>query len=152
MFGADYEVYQYLESVKDDDLVLKEFNLEYPSEKISVASNTIFIGLSEAKPTQRTHQSQKYNELVDIVISTKQSNYSEAMKIFRVVAGKLMKILRDSKEFSDRFNVISFIPKYLSEELKYGELLVSITSLETFNPVDEADLDVEIVNTLIRES
>jgi uncharacterized protein YbgA (DUF1722 family) len=152
MFGADYDVYNFLINNKSDDKVLNEFNIEYPSSSISVASNTIFVGLSEAKPTTRTHHSQKYNELVDIVISTKQANYTEAMKIFRSVAERIMKLFRASPDFNNRFNVISFIPKYLSDELKYAELLISVSEVETFPPtVEDEDLIVELITHIKEE-
>lgn len=152
MFGADYEVYEFLVNAKSEDAVLNEFNIEYISKNIAVASNTIFVGLSEAKPTTRTHHSQKYNELVDIVINTKQEDYTEAMKIFRSVAERIMKLFRISSNFNYRYNVVSFIPKYLSNELKYAELLISVSEIEAFPPNDEDEkLVIELVTHIKEE-
>lgn len=147
MFDIDYKILSYLlAKQKEGDTILEQFNIRFPSKSISQNSNSIFIGLAESTATDRTHESQYYNNLVDIIITTKNKEYVKASKIFRAVSKRIISLLRQSKEFSDSFNVVSFIPKYdeATLVLKQADLLLSFESLEEFNITDE-----EIKNILI---
>lgn len=147
MFDIDYKILSYLlAKQKEGDTILEQFNIRFPSKSISQNSNSIFIGLAESTATDRTHESQYYNNLVDIIITTKNKEYVKASKIFRAVSKRVISLLRQSKEFSDSFNVVSFIPKYdeATLVLKQADLLLSFESLEEFNITDE-----EIKNILI---
>lgn len=147
MFDIDYKILSFLLAKQNEgDAILEQFNIRFPSKRISQDSNSIFIGLAESTATDRTHESQYYNNLVDIIITTKNKEYVKASKIFRAVSKRVISLLRQSKEFSDSFNVVSFIPKYdeATLVLKQADLLLSFESLEEFNITDE-----EIKNILI---
>lgn len=147
MFDIDYKILSFLLAKQNEgDAILEQFKIQFPSKRISHDSNSIFIGLAESTATDRTHESQYYNNLVDIIITTKNKEYIKAIKIFRAVSKRVISLLRQSKEFSDSFNVVSFIPKYdeATLVLKQADLLLSFESLEEFNITDE-----EIKNILI---
>ena len=147
MFDIDYKILSFLlAKQKEGDTILEQFNIRFPSKSISQNSNSIFIGLAESTATDSTHESQYYNNLIGIIITTKNKDYVKASKIFRAVSKRIISLLRQSKEFSDSFNVVSFIPKYDESTLvlKQADLLLSFESLEEFNITDE-----EIKNILI---
>src|SRR5574344_2136451 len=132
MFGLDFELYNYFNDLKSKDELLSHFNFGYPNKKIAEAGNNIFIGLSEAKPYKKTHQSQSYEELIDIIITSKNTDYVETSKIYRAVVSKILGYLRGNPKYEDNFEVVSFIPKYYSNELKFAELLINFKSIEDF--------------------
>lgn len=147
MFDIDYKILSFLLAKQNEgDAILEQFKIQFPSKRISHDSNSIFIGLAESTATNKTHESQYYNNLVDIIITTKNKEYVKASKIFRAVSKRVISLLRQSKEFSDSFNVVSYIPKYDESTLvlKQADLLLSFESLEEFNITDE-----EIKNILI---
>lgn len=114
--------------------VLKYFLIKTPSKQIAQSDNCIFIGFSEARATNRTHNSQNYDELIDIVITTKQQDYIESAKIYDAVTNILLNILRDDDYLKDKMKVISFMHKYNSDNtLQFGELLLSFKCTENFS-------------------
>jgi hypothetical protein len=152
MFGLDYDLYAYFKGLKDDDDLLKYFNFGYPDKRIAEQGNNIFIGLSEAKPYKTTHNSQTYTELVDFIITSKTTDYVETSKIYRSVVNRILAYLRENRDYEDRMEVVSFIPKYYSNELKFAELLINFKSVEEFNISDDDIVEVtRIINTKISE-
>ena len=135
MFNIQYSIYKLLKEAQAEDEVLKRFNIQFPSRRIAESSNSIFVGLSEVRATERTHQSQHYEELIDIIIVTKQKKYFEASKIYDTVTDKILKVLRSSDLYEDRLNWTSFKHQYnpQTNELQLSELLISIRSDEEFN-------------------
>jgi len=147
MFGLDFELYKYFDGLKSSDKLLKYFTFSYPNKAVAEAGNNIFIGLSEAKPYKRTHQSQWYGELVDFIITSKNTDYVEVSKVYRSVVSVLIKLLRDNPDYNDRMEVISFIPKYYGNELRFAELLINFKSEEDFNLSNSDIVSVEkIIN------
>lgn len=120
--------------------ILSEFLLKYPSKEIAQSNNVIYIGFSEAKATTKTHNSQNYEELIDIIITTKQIDYYESAKIYKVVCDIILKTLREDDRLRDKMTVISFMHKYNSNNtLQFGELLLSFKTTEDYR-------DMEIYN------
>ena len=149
MFNIQYSIYKLLKEAQQDDDVLKHFNIQFPNRRIAESSNSIFIGLSEARADERTHQSQFYEELIDIIIVTKQKKYFEASKIYDAVTNIILRILRESDLYEDRLNWTSFKHQYnpQTNELQLSELLISIRNDEQFNQDlqdDMKDFNVDI--------
>ena len=135
MFNIQYSIYKLLKEAQAEDDLLKHFKIQFPSRRIAESSNNIFIGLSEVRATERTHQSQNYEELIDIIIVTKQKKYLEASKIYDAVTNKILQILRESDLYEDKLNWTSFKHQYhpQTNELQLSELLINISSDEQFN-------------------
>ena len=75
-----------------------------------------------------------YDELIDIIITTKQIDYYESAKIYKVVVDLILQTLRKDDYLRDRMTVISFMHKYNSDNtLQLGELLLSFKTTERFN-------------------
>ena len=68
MFNYVDHIIRVLKKEQVDNPILSQFLLKYPSKEIAQSSNTIYIGFSEARATNRTHNSQDYDELIDIII------------------------------------------------------------------------------------
>lgn len=137
MFNIQYSIYKLLKEAQEqeDETLLKRFNIQFPSQRIAESSNNIFIGLSEVRASERTHQSQFYEEMIDIIIVTRQKRYLEASKIYDAVTDKILEVLRSSDLYEDRLNWTSFKHQYnpQTNELQLSELLISIRSDEEFN-------------------
>ena len=134
MFNYVDHIIRVLKKEQVDNPILSQFLFKYPSKEIAQSSNTIYIGFSEARATNRTHNSQDYDELIDIIITTKQIDYYESAKIYKVVVDLILQTLRKDDYLRDRMTVISFMHKYNSDNtLQLGELLLSFKTTERFN-------------------
>ena len=141
MFNYVDHIIRVLKREQIENPILSEFLLKYPSKEIAQSSNTIYIGFSEARATNRTHNSQDYDELIDIIITTKQIDYYESAKIYKVMTDIILKALRKDDYLRDRMSVISFMHKYNSNNtLQFGELLLSFKTTERFDK-DAIDYD-----------
>ena len=69
MFNYVDHIIRVLKKEQVDNPILSQFLFKYPSKEIAQSSNTIYIGFSEARATNRTHNSQDYDELIDIIIT-----------------------------------------------------------------------------------
>ena len=79
--------------------------------------------------------------MIDIIITTKQIDYYESAKIYKVVVDIILKALRKDDYLRDRMTVISFMHKYNSDNtLQLGELLLSFKTTERFDK-DAIDYD-----------
>lgn len=134
MFNIQYDIYKLLKEAQKDDEILQHFNIQFPSRQIAESSNSIFVGLSEARATARTHTSQNYEELIDIIIVTKQTKYFEASKIYDAVTNIILNILRQDDRYKDRLNWSNFTHRYnpTTNELQLSELLINIRADEQF--------------------
>lgn len=142
MFNYVDHIIRVLKKEQIENPILSQFLIKYPSKQISQSSNTIYIGFSEARATNRTHNSQDYDELIDIIITTKQIDYFESAKIYKVLTDIIIKTLRKDDYLRDKMTVISFMHKYNSDNtLQLGELLVSFKTTEQFN--DDYNYDDE---------
>lgn len=140
MFNYVDHIIKVLKKEQIENPILSEFLLKYPSKQIAQSSNTIYIGFSEARATNRTHNSQNYDELIDIIITTKQIDYYESAKIYKVVCDIILKTLRKDDYLRDKMSVISFMHKYNSDNtLQFGELLLSFNTVEKFDKMDIYD-------------
>ena len=149
MFDYVNHIIKVLKKAQQTNPILTHFLIKYPSKQIMQSNNCIYVGFSEAKATSRTHHSQDYDELIDIIITTKQLDYFECSKILKVVSNLILHELRKDDIIHDKISPISFMYKYNSDNtLKFGELLISCNTTENYNDVfdiEDDDLVYDIV-------
>lgn len=149
MFNYAKHILKILKEEQQGHPILKHFVIKYPSKEIAQHQNCIFVGFTEAKATAKTHHSQQYDEMIDIVITTKQLDYKESAKIYDAVTNILLNIFRKDDVLKDKMSVISFMHKYNADNtLQFGELLLSFKTVENYNEVfdiEDEDLVYDIV-------
>lgn len=133
MLSSDVNIYNILQKAKNNkDELISEFSLEFPSEKMAEDSNTIFVGLMDSKPYKRTHQSQDYLEMVDIIVVTKINDYVTASRVLKTVIIHILSLLRDNKELG-LFDIVEIRPNYTEfGVLRNMHLIISVHSDEIF--------------------
>lgn len=147
MLSSDVEVYNILQKAKNNnDTLISNFSLEFPSEKMAQDSNTIFIGLMDSKPYNRTHQSQDYLEMVDIIVTTKKNDYIQASRILKTTIIHILKIIREDKSLG-LFDIVEIRPNYTEfGVLRNMHLIISIHTDEIFE--QDSDELYKICNIL----
>lgn len=136
MFNYSKYIVKLLKREQEGHPILKHFLIKFPDFQVAQSDNCIFVGFSEAKAINQTHHSQTYQELIDIVITSKNQDYYESAKIYDTVTDIILEILRRDDFLKDKMNVISYMYKYnQNNTLQFGELLVSFKNVEDYREV-----------------
>lgn len=142
---SDVLIYNALVKASQDNLLLKQFKIDYPHENaLAEESNTIFVASVDDELIKQTMNSEHYNALTEIFVKTKKTDYKEASLILRTVIKLIKKVLREDEDLK-RYNPVfrKSASNYGSKfALKGRNLLVQTKERDLF---DVKDIEIENV-------
>lgn len=115
---SDVLIYNALINAQNDNLLLKQFKIDYPAENaLAEESNTILVASVSDEYIKQTFNSEHYNALTEIFIKTKNTDYKETSKILRTVVKVIKKVLREDETLK------MLNPKFRKSASNYGSKL-----------------------------
>ena len=129
-----------LTAKNEDNPILKHFKIGYPSKQVVQESNNIFVGAVDTESYIEGFEFSSFTDLVEILIVTKNRNYTESIKIIKIVSKEITKLIYENVELFDEKPVIrNLTPEYNKDfVLTRGHMRIQVKSKpESLVPTDE---------------
>lgn len=141
MLSSDEIIYNILTNAQQDNELLQQLHIEYPSRKVAEESNSIFIAAVSSEPNNEMLDSTEYRDLVEILVTTKIRDYRDAVTVIKTVIREITRILKQSNEFDVTPIVRNIAPEYNSNfVLNKGHIMVEVlTEIEDNIPQETYD-------------
>ena len=129
-----------LKAKNEDNPILKHFKISYPSKKVAQESNNIFIGAVDSESNIEGFDFSSFTDLVEVLIVTKNKTYSESIKIIKIVAKEITKLIYQNYELFDEKPIIrNLTPEYNKDFiLTRGHMRIQVkTKPESLVPTED---------------
>lgn len=146
MLQSDEKILRILLEAKeaDENELLKHFKISFPSQRVAQESNSIFVGAVDSESHLEGYEFSQFNDLVEILIVTKNRDYYEALTIIKTVSREIIRLIYENNEYFQNKPIIRNItPEYNRDSvLTRGHLMVQIKTepMELIPSDDEYDL------------
>lgn len=140
-----------LKAQNDGNTLLKHFKIGYPSKQVVQESNSIFVGAVDSESNIEGFDFSSFTDLVEVLIVTKNRNYTEALKIIKTVSKEITKLIYENNDLFDNKPIIRNItPEYNRDfVLTRGHLRIQVKSKpESLVPCEE---DYYLCNLLLEK-
>ena len=140
-----------LKAKNEGNELLKHFKIGYPSKKVVQESNNIFIGAVDSESNIEGYDFSSFTDLVEVLIVTKNRNYTESIKIIKIIAKEITKLIyQNSDLFANKPIIRNLTPEYNKDfVLTRGHMRIQIkTEPESLVPTDE---DYYLCNILLEK-
>ncbi len=140
-----------LKAQNDGNQLLNHFKIGYPSKQVVQESNSIFVGAVDSESNIEGFDFSSFTDLVEVLIVTKNRNYTEALKIIKTVAKEITKLIYENNDLFDNKPIIRNItPEYNRDfVLTRGHLRIQVKSEpESLVPNEE---DYYLCNLLLEK-
>ena len=141
MLHSDEIILQILLKAKNDgNQLLQHFKIGYPSKKVVQESNNIFVGAVDSESNIEGYEFSSYTDLVEVLIVTKNRNYTESIKIIKIVAKEIAKLIYENLDLFDNKPIIrNLTPEYSKDfVLTRGHMRIQVkTEPESLVPSEE---------------
>ena len=140
-----------LQAKSDGNQLLKHFKIGYPSKQVVQESNNIFVGAVDTESNVEGFDFSSFTDLVEVLIVTKNKNYHESIKIIKIIAKEIAKLIYENNDLFDNKPVIrNLTPEYNRDfVLTRGHLRIQVKSNpESLVPSDD---DYYICNVLLEK-
>ena len=129
-----------LKAKNDGNPVLEHFTIGYPSKKVVQENNNIFVGAVDSESNIDGFEFLSFTDLVEILVVTKNRNYSESIKIIKIVSKEIVKLIYENSDLFDNKPLIrNLTPEYSKDfVLTRGHMRVQVKSKpESLVPSDD---------------
>jgi len=140
-----------LKAKNEENQLLKHFKISYPSKQVVQESNSIFVGAVDSESNIEGFDFSSFTDLVEILIVTKNRNYTEALKIIKTVSKEITRLIYENNDLFDNKPIIRNItPEYNRDfVLTRGHLRIQVKSKpESLVPSEE---DYYLCNLLLEK-
>ena len=140
-----------LKAQNDGNQLLNHFKIGYPSKQVVQESNSIFVGAVDSESNIEGFDFSSFTDLVEVLIVTKNRNYTEALKIIKTVSKEITKLIYENNDLFDNKPIIRNItPEYNRDfVLTRGHLRIQVKSEpESLVPSEE---DYYLCNLLLEK-
>lgn len=141
MLHSDEIILQILLNAKNDgNELLQHFKIGYPSKQVVQESNNIFVGAVDSESNIEGYEFSSYTDLVEVLIVTKNRNYAESVKIIKIVAKEIAKLIYENIDLFDNKPIIRNItPEYNRDfVLTRGHMMIQVKSkVESLVPSED---------------
>ena len=140
-----------LKEKNDGNQLLKHFKIGYPSKQVVHESNNIFVGAVDSESNIEGYDFSSYTDLVEVLIVTKNRNYTESVKIIKIVAKEIARLIYENVDLFDNKPIIrNLTPEYNKDfVLTRGHLRIQVKSEpESLVPSDD---DYMLCNVLLEK-
>ena len=150
MLLSDENILQILlKAKKNGNELLQHFQIGYPSKRVVQESNSIFIGAIDSESNIEGFEFSSYTDLVEVLIVTKNRNYTEAIKIIKIVSKEITRLIYENNDLFENKPIIrNLTPEYNRDfVLTRGHMRIQVkTKPESLIPSDE---EYRICNILL---
>lgn len=114
MLSTDEIILKILQdSQRDGNLLLKPFIIQHPSNRVAEESNSIFVACVDSENNLEGFDFERFKDLVEILIVTKQQDYSEAVKVIKGISYEICRLLMEHKHcFPNKPIIRNVSPEY----------------------------------------
>lgn len=141
MLSTDETILNILQTEKKNgNKLLQHFLIQHPSKRVAEESNSIFVACVSSENREDGFEFSSFQDLVEILIVTKQKDYRKAITIVKTVCYEICKvIMQNRKEFPNKPVIKNVNPEFNRDYiLTRGHILVQVnTNPVTFEITDE---------------
>ncbi len=156
MLQADEIILNILLKAKSEgNQLLKYFKIGYPSKQVVQESNSIFIGAVDTESSVEGFEFSSFTDLVEVLIVTKNRNYSESMKIIKTISKEITRLIYENLDLFDNKPIVrNLTPEYNRDfVLTRGHMRIQVKSKpESLVPSDDEYTLCNILLEKIEES
>ena len=119
-----------LKAKNDGNQLLQHFKIGYPSKQVVQESNNIFVGAVDSESNIEGYEFSSYTDLVEVLIVTKNRDYTESVKIIKIVAKEIAKLIYENIDLFDNKPIIrNLTPEYNRDfVLTRGHMRIQVKS------------------------
>lgn len=119
-----------LKAKNDGNQLLEHFKIGYPSKHVVQESNNIFVGAVDSESNLEGFEFSSFTDLVEVLIVTKNRNYVESVKIIKIVAKEITRLIYENVDLFDEKPVIrNLTPEYNRDfVLTRGHMRIQVKS------------------------
>ena len=149
LFSSDIQLYELLQSIKDDNPVLSNFFISFPSAS-AIKNNQygIFIGHARSVMDTQTSNGDKYVSSIIVLITSKQTDYKLAKTGIDLATRELIKEVKksnlDNKGFKWTESQIVYTD---SLDIKYRSITFIFDEMYTW---EEVNYDTRVLELLFK--
>ena len=141
MLSTDETILNILIDAKTEgNELLQYFKINYPSEKVSEESNSIFIASVDSESHTLAMDSQAFVDRVEVLIVTKNRDYQKAIDIIKTVSKEVISlVMKNSHLFPNKPVVERVTPEYSNDfVLTRGHIMFRVnTGMNDFDITEE---------------
>ena len=141
MLSTDETILNILIDAKTEgNELLQYFKINYPSEKVSEESNSIFIASVDSESHTHAMDSQAFVDRVEVLIVTKNRDYQKAIDIIKTVSKEVISlVMKNSNLFPNKPIVERVTPEYSNDfVLTRGHIMFRVnTEIDDFDITEE---------------
>ena len=141
MLSTDETILNILIDAKTEgNELLQYFKINYPSEKVSEESNSIFIASVDSESHTLAMDSQAFVDRVEVLIVTKNRDYQKAIDIIKTVSKEVISlVMKNSHLFPSKPVVERVTPEYSKDfVLTRGHIMFRVnTGMNDFDITEE---------------
>ena len=141
MLSTDETILNILIDAKTEgNELLQYFKINYPSEKVSEESNSIFIATVDSESRTISMDSQAFVVRVEVLIVTKNREYTKAIDIIKTVSKEVISlVMKNSHLFPNKPVVERVTPEYSKDfVLTRGHIMFRVnTGMNDFDITEE---------------
>lgn len=141
MLSTDETILNILIDAKTEgNELLQYFKINYPSEKVSEESNSIFIATVDSESHTISMDSQAFVDRVEVLIVTKNRDYQKAIDIIKTVSKEVISlVMKNSHLFPNKPVVERVTPEYSNDfVLTRGHIMFRVnTGMNDFDITEE---------------
>ena len=141
MLSTDETILNILIDAKTEgNELLQYFKINYPSEKVSEESNSIFIASVDSEAHTVAMDSQAFVDRVEVLIVTKNREYLKAIDIIKIVSKEVISlVMKNSHLFPNKPVVERVTPEYSNDfVLTRGHIMFRVnTGMDDFDITEE---------------
>ena len=123
-----------LEEKTNGNQLLKHFHIQYPNKRVAEESNSIFVASVSSENNIDGFTFSTFRDLVEILIVTKQKDYSKAIHIIKTISKEICRIIMtNTQEFPNKPIIRNINPEFNRDfVLTRGHIMVQVNT----EPVD----------------
>ena len=141
MLSTDETILNILIDAKTEgNELLQYFKINYPSEKVSEESNSIFIASVDSESHTLAMDSQAFVDRVEVLIVTKNRDYQKAIDIIKTVSREVISLVMKNSHFFPNKPVVERVtPEYSNDfVLTRGHIMFRVnTGMDDFDITEE---------------
>ena len=141
MLSTDETILNILIDAKTEgNELLQYFKINYPSEKVSEESNSIFIATVDSEAHTIAMDGQAFVDRVEVLIVTKNREYTKAIDIIKTVSKEVISlVMKNSHLFPNKPVVERVTPEYSNDfVLTRGHIMFRVnTEIDDFDITEE---------------
>ena len=150
---TDEIIYNILKTAKEDGAkILEPYIIRYPSAVVMKESNAIYVATVDSESVTEGYDFSQYNDLVEILIVTKQRDYQKAIRVIKGTSRYIVGLIKQNKDKFPNSPVIRNItPEYNRNfVLTRGHIMVQVRTNPINDTVSDAE-QLEICNILLED-